>query len=60
MQNKNYKEILKFDKMLTEAGIPHELIELFDGWQVTGKLLASYLSCTEFKIWSMHWSMQCY
>lgn len=29
-----YKEILKLDTMLTEAGIPHERIRIFDGWQV--------------------------
>lgn len=32
--NPAYKEILKLDKMLTEANIPHTLAESFDGWQV--------------------------
>lgn len=29
-----YQEILRLDKMLTEANIPHTLRKLFDGWQV--------------------------
>lgn len=30
--NPTYQEILKLDKMLTEANIPHTLDRLFDGW----------------------------
>lgn len=30
----NYQEILKLDRMLTDASIPHTLDRLFDGWQV--------------------------
>lgn len=30
----NYREILKLDRMLTDASIPHTLDRLFDGWQV--------------------------
>lgn len=30
----NYQEILKLDRMLTDASIPHTLDQLFDGWQV--------------------------
>lgn len=29
-----YKEILKLDKMLNEAGIPHTLDRMMDGWQI--------------------------
>lgn len=29
-----YQEILKLDKMLTAANIPHTLVKMFDGWQV--------------------------
>ena len=29
-----YKEIIKLDKMLTEANIPHTTYRLMDGWQV--------------------------
>lgn len=32
--NSNYWEILKLDRMLTDASIPHTLDRLFDGWQV--------------------------
>ena len=32
--NENYMAILDLDKLLTEEGIPHELIRLFDGWQI--------------------------
>lgn len=32
--NENYKAILDLDKLLTEEGIPHKLIRLFDGWQI--------------------------
>ena len=32
--NSNYQEILKLDRMLTDASIPHTLDRLFDGWQV--------------------------
>lgn len=32
--NENYKEILKLDKLLNEADIPHELIRNMDGWQI--------------------------
>lgn len=32
--NEKYREILKLDKMLTEAGIPHTLERAIDGWQV--------------------------
>ena len=32
--NPKYQEILKLDRMLTEANIPHTLDKLFDGWQV--------------------------
>ena len=32
--NSNYQEILKLDRMLTNASIPHTLDRLFDGWQV--------------------------
>lgn len=30
----NYQEILKLDRMLTDASIPHTLDRFFDGWQV--------------------------
>lgn len=29
-----YQEILRLDKMLSEAYIPHELVKLYDGWQI--------------------------
>ena len=32
--NPAYQEILKLDRMLTDASIPHTLDRLFDGWQV--------------------------
>ena len=32
--DESYTEILKLDKMLTEAGIPHTIDRLFDGWQI--------------------------
>ena len=32
--NPKYREILKLDKMLTDANIPHECKKHFDGWQV--------------------------
>lgn len=32
--DESYKEILVLDKMLTDAGIPHETRRLLDGWQV--------------------------
>lgn len=32
--NTKYKSILKLDRKLTYGKIPHELIRLFDGWQI--------------------------
>lgn len=32
--DENYTEILKLDKMLTEANIPHTLNRFFDGWVI--------------------------
>lgn len=32
--NDKYTEILKLDKMLTDAQIPHTLERMMDGWQV--------------------------
>lgn len=32
--NNNYKAILNLDRKLTYGHIPHELIRLFDGWQI--------------------------
>lgn len=32
--NPFYQNIFALDKKLTEAKIPHDLIRLFDGWQV--------------------------
>lgn len=32
--NKRYQEILNLDKMLTDAGIPHTIERIIDGWQV--------------------------
>ncbi len=32
--DKSYTEILKLDRMLTEANIPHTLNRFLDGWQV--------------------------
>ena len=32
--NNNYKAILKLDRKLTYEHIPHELIRLFNGWQI--------------------------
>ena len=32
--NSDYQEILKLDRMLTDASIPHTLDRLFDGWRV--------------------------
>ena len=32
--DKSYTEILKLDKMLTDANIPHTLNRFLDGWQV--------------------------
>jgi hypothetical protein len=32
--DESYTEILKLDKMLTEANIPHTLDRFMDGWQV--------------------------
>lgn len=32
--NEKYQEILKLDRMLTEAGIPHTLETSMDGWQL--------------------------
>lgn len=32
--NPSYQEILKLDRMLTDANIPHTLSRRFDGWQV--------------------------
>jgi hypothetical protein len=34
MQNPNYKEIEKLNKMLNVTGIQHTITRLFDGWQV--------------------------
>ena len=33
--NNNYKSILKLDRKLTCQNIPHELVRLFDGWQIS-------------------------
>jgi hypothetical protein len=32
--DESYTEILKLDKMLTDANIPHTLDRFFDGWQI--------------------------
>ena len=32
--NNNYKSILELDRKLTCRNIPHELVRLFDGWQI--------------------------
>lgn len=32
--NEGYTEILRLDKLLSEAGIPHTLRRIYDGWQV--------------------------
>ena len=32
--NPKYQEIIKLNKMLTEANIPHTIKRLMDGWQV--------------------------
>ena len=32
--DESYTEILKLDKMLTDANIPHTLDRVFDGWQI--------------------------
>lgn len=32
--DKNYTEILKLDKLLNDANIPHTLKRFYDGWQV--------------------------
>lgn len=32
--DESYTEILKLDKMLTEANVPHTLNRFLDGWQV--------------------------
>ena len=32
--NNNYKSILKLDRKLTCQNIPHELVRLFDRWQI--------------------------
>ena len=32
--NPKFKEILLLDEMLTNEGIPHELVQRYDGWQV--------------------------
>ena len=32
--DESYTEILKLDKMLTDANIPHTLDRYFDGWQI--------------------------
>ena len=32
--NEKYKEILRLDKMLDEAGIYHELFRIWDGWGI--------------------------
>lgn len=32
--DENYTEILRLDKMLTDANIPHTLERFTDGWQV--------------------------
>lgn len=32
--DESYTEILKLDKMLTEASIPHTLDRFLDGWQI--------------------------
>lgn len=29
-----YQEILRFHRMLDDAGIPHELTRLYDGWKI--------------------------
>ncbi len=29
-----YSEILKLHEMLEKSGIPHEIIDLYDGWQI--------------------------
>ena len=33
-KNSSYQEILKLDRMLTDANIPHTLQRRFDGWQI--------------------------
>lgn len=33
-ENSSYQEILKLDRMLTDANIPHTLQRRFDGWQI--------------------------
>lgn len=32
--NESYTEILKLDKLLSEAGIPHHIRRIYEGWQV--------------------------
>ena len=32
--NNNYKSILELERKLTCRNIPHELVRLFDGWQI--------------------------
>lgn len=31
-----YKEILRLDKMLTELGIEHKMVQALDGWRIKG------------------------
>ena len=40
--DESYTEILKLDKMLTEANIPHILNRMFDGWAI---VYPSYDEC---------------
>lgn len=32
--NESYQEILRLDQILFDAGIPHELVRVLDGWQL--------------------------
>lgn len=43
--NPRYQEILKLDRMLTEASIPHTLDRRFDGWQICYPTSLNSSSC---------------
>lgn len=44
--NEAYQEILRLDKLLTEAGIPHEIERAGDGWHIYYPAMKGRVICS--------------
>ena len=44
--NEAYQEILQLDKLLTEAGIPHEIEQTGDGWHICYPAMKGRVICS--------------